>query len=186
MEPDHLERTISYLRASGVEFDPGLSDEEVVEVESAFGFRFPPDLRALLQAALPISEGFPDWRKGSRKDLRERLGWPVEGVCFDVEHNDLWPEHWGQRPQETSDALLLVRRTLSAAPILVPVYSHRYVPDRPHSSGNPVFSVVQLDIIRYGRDLSSYLGAEFGFPVPNIPSGPSRHIDLWDRLVLDN
>lgn len=186
MDPNYLGSAISYLSAGGVEFAPGLSDEEVREVKSAFGFQFPPDLRALLQAALPISEGFPGWRDGDRTELRERLGGPLEGIYFDVEHNGIWPEHWGQRPQETSDALLVASRRVAAAPVLVPVYSHRYIPDRPHSSGNPVFSVVQFDIIRYGDDLPSYLRNEFGVPLPNLPPGSPRRIELWDQLVLDN
>src|SRR5258708_605636 len=38
-----------------VEFDAGLTDEEVQACEHRFGFRFPPDLRQFLQTALPRS-----------------------------------------------------------------------------------------------------------------------------------
>lgn len=37
-----------------VEFEPGLSDAEVEQVERQHGFRFPPDLRAFLQTAMPV------------------------------------------------------------------------------------------------------------------------------------
>jgi hypothetical protein len=36
-----------------IEFDAGLTDAEVAVTEARFGFRFPPDLRAFLQTALP-------------------------------------------------------------------------------------------------------------------------------------
>ncbi len=43
-----------------VEFAPGLSDREIAAVEKRFKFRFPPDLRAFLQTALPSGPQFPD------------------------------------------------------------------------------------------------------------------------------
>lgn len=46
----------------GVQFEAGLSDAEVTGVEERFDFVFPPDLRAFLQHALPVSHGFPNWR----------------------------------------------------------------------------------------------------------------------------
>ena len=47
-------RIISELEQCGVVFEPGLSNVEVEIVENSFGFKFPPDLRAFLQSALPI------------------------------------------------------------------------------------------------------------------------------------
>jgi hypothetical protein len=46
----------------GLHFDEGLSDAEVRRAEENYGVRFPPDLRALLQTALPLSFPFPIWR----------------------------------------------------------------------------------------------------------------------------
>src|SRR5436190_13969950 len=45
-----------------------LTDTEVTAVEAQFHFRFPPDLRAFLQTALPSGEKFPNWR--DRKSTR--------------------------------------------------------------------------------------------------------------------
>ncbi len=39
-----------------IEFDAGLTDEEVLKCELRFDFRFPPDLRQFLQTALPRPE----------------------------------------------------------------------------------------------------------------------------------
>jgi hypothetical protein len=57
---------VALMRDRGIAFDGGLTDAEVEEVEARFGFRFPEDLRAFLQTALPRGEGFPDWPRGSR------------------------------------------------------------------------------------------------------------------------
>src|SRR5690349_6228476 len=70
-----------------VDFDAGLTNEEVVSCEKRFGFRFPPDLREFLQTALPRGPRFPDWRSGDEAPLREWLDLPRQGVLFDVEHN---------------------------------------------------------------------------------------------------
>ena len=72
-----------YLRGRGVQLEPGLTDEEVERIENTFAFRFPPDLRALLQTALPVGAHFRDWRHAPQKELQERLNWPLEGMCFD-------------------------------------------------------------------------------------------------------
>lgn len=45
---------------------------------------------------------------------------------------------------------------LKAAPRLIPICSHRYIPEEPHDAGNPVFSVMQSDVIYYGADLANY------------------------------
>jgi hypothetical protein len=67
--------------------------------------------------------------------------------------------------------------------VLVPVYVHRMMPDRPRASGNPIFSVHQTDIIYYGTDLRDDLIHEFLsdkeigiWPIPDS----IRQIEFWD------
>jgi hypothetical protein len=48
------------------------------------------------------------------------------------------------------------------APILIPIYFHRYIPSEPYEKGNPVYSVHQTDIIYYGENLESYFQIQFG------------------------
>ena len=89
-----------------------------------------------------------------------------------------------RRPTELRQALAKTKAVVNAAPKLIPVYSHRYIPSEPSLSGNPVLSVVQTDIIRYGDGLLSYFHAEFGVPLPVPPSVPSpRRIRFWDELI---
>jgi hypothetical protein len=174
------------LARAGVEFDEGMTDREIADVEKRFGFQFPPDLRAFLQHALPISKGWMDWRHASEGTLRERLDWPYEGICFDVAHNVFWLPEWGARPSVDEEAFAIVKQALRRAPTLVPIASHRYIPDRPYLGGNPVFSVHQTDIIYYGCDLQEYLENEYSFYFGRSGYSmrePVRDIEFWSRLV---
>jgi hypothetical protein len=152
---------VARLGARGIAFDPGLSDAEVTAAEARYAFRFPPDLRAFLQTALPRGNGFPDWRSGEEAALRDWLDLPRRGVVFDIEHNGFWLPEWGARPQSVADAMRVAKELVAAAPRLIPVYMHRMIPDEPHLPGNPVFSVHQTDIIVYGANLQDYLAHEF-------------------------
>src|SRR5207302_6554224 len=117
---------------------------------------FPPDLRSFVQHALPVSGSWVDWRGCLEATVRERLEWPADGICFDVEHAGFWLDDWGPRPERLEDAFAVVREQVARAPRLIPICSHRYLPDEPLMAGNPVFSVHQTDIIHYGFDLASY------------------------------
>src|SRR5579859_6667357 len=109
---------IDHLGEQGVLFERGLSDEEVETTQKLFGFRFPPDLRKLLQYALPVSEGFPNWRRGPVAALRASLSWPVKGILFEVEHHHFWLPSWGSPPAESDAALALAQQHLAAVPLL--------------------------------------------------------------------
>lgn len=50
-----IRTAVDLIQSRGVHFEPGLTDQEVEQTETTFGFRFPPDLRAFLQTALPVS-----------------------------------------------------------------------------------------------------------------------------------
>lgn len=171
---------IEELRGRGIDFAPGLSDADVVSIESRFGFRFPPDLCELLQAGLPKGERFPDWRSGSEEQLRDWLDTPRQGIFFDIENNGFWLPEWGPRPKATLEALQLAGRLLAAAPKLIPIFGHRMIPDNPHLDGNPVFSVHQADIIYYGYDIEDYLRHEFGLSGRKPWPDNLRPIHFWD------
>jgi hypothetical protein len=165
-----------------IEFDNGLTSSEVASLEKRYRVRIPPDLRAFLQTALPVSEGFPNWRTKDKDSLHERMDRPRQGVLFDVEVNGFWLTQWGSRPGSMEEALRLVGQMLDAAPRLIPIYLHRMMPDEPNEAGNPVFSVHQTDIIRYGFDLADYLRREFGLPGREPWPEQERSIRFWDEL----
>jgi hypothetical protein len=92
-------------------------------------------------------------------------------------------EEWGTCPTEMERAKAGARTKVAEAPRLIPIFSHRYMPSEPNTSGNPVFSVYQTDIIHYGADLVSYLEAEFlGGALPQ-EIATVRPIRFWSRLV---
>ncbi|MEV0131092.1 hypothetical protein AB0H83_21835 [Dactylosporangium sp. NPDC050688] len=141
---------------------PGLTGAEFDRVEERYGITFADDHRAFLGAGLPLgNDRWPDWRDGDPSDLRAKLAWPVEGVLFDVE-KWYWHRDWGERPARTAAAVELAREHLTKVPQLIPVYSHRYLPPGRGTSGHPVLSVYQTDIICYGTDLLDYVYQEFG------------------------
>ena len=183
MDTPYIATVIDHLRRKDIPLEHGLTDAEVARAEAAYHFTFPPDLRQLLQTALPVGPRFPHWRSAPSEALDQSLQWPADGMCFDIEHNVFWLESWGERPEALADACALARRHVSEAPVLVPVYSHRYMPAEPHLVGNPVFSVYQTDIIYYGYDLAGYLAAEFDAPRPVWAATSPRPIRFWDLLV---
>ncbi|MGW7619874.1 hypothetical protein ACWGLG_29320 [Streptomyces antimycoticus] len=127
------------------EFESGLSDAEFARIEREYGFEFADDHRAFLAVGLPVnvppeegqtwSKPWPDWRSGDPDELRDQLGWPVEGVLLSVEYNGFWHEGWGERPADGAAALTTARHRLAKAPTLVPVYAHRYLPELPLLAG---------------------------------------------------
>jgi len=179
---------ISALTAKGVEFDPGLTNDEVSDVETKFAFHFPPDLRLFLQTSLPASAGFVHWRlglasKAKANNIIARLNQPLEGALFDVKYNsELWYTMWGPKPATHEERVSIVKQHYAACPRLIPVYSHRFLPDRPNEVGNPVYSVHQTDIIYYGYDLASYFAKEFRFSLPSFfqPTKHPKIIEFWN------
>ncbi|NGZ77663.1 SMI1/KNR4 family protein [Saccharibacillus alkalitolerans] len=175
------------LESKGVRFERGLTAGEIAQAERVYEFRFPPDLRELLEHALPAGGSFPNWRGFSEQNVRavrERLGQPLEGILFDVRHNAFWHESWGERPNELREALKTAERRCAEWPRLIPIYSHRYLPETPNEAGNPVFSVYQTDVIYYGANLEEYLEAEFGLkPYENIAWEPVKSIEFWGEMT---
>lgn len=192
-DPAYLKAVVGVLRRRGIRFATGLSQAELMELEDDYSLRFPPDFSAFLQHALPVGDCFPDWRERSPDfrgvSLEERLSWPLEGILFDVEHNNRWMPSWGTRPGELDKAIARVKDLVTEAPGLVPVYSHRYLPADPNQSDNPVLSVYQTDIIVYGENLFHYFEAEFGIRLPGRDSRGThapREVPFWSEIVEHN
>ena len=185
----NLEHCIGVLERAGIRFKSGLTAPELASAEARFGFTFPTDLRSLLVFALPTGNGFPTWRDLENPDLISMINRPLEGICFDIEHNEFWPREWGEQPSDLHAAFEIVRGHVARAPKLIPLIGHRYLPDRPVTAGNPVFSVNQTDIIYYGSDLENYLHNEFPyyFGTPRYSLGASiKNVEFWSWLVSLN
>ncbi|UQX89532.1 hypothetical protein M6D93_05865 [Jatrophihabitans telluris] len=126
---------------------------------------------------------------------KELLSWlrrPVDGVLFDVLRNGFWPRSWGTRPVEVAAARAKALEFLAAVPVLIPVYGHRYLPSGRGRGPAPVLSVVQTDVVEYGRNLADYVGNEFGgreshrdaVVTNGPPTGESRvRVPFWSALA---
>ncbi|MFI6021229.1 hypothetical protein ACIBCP_26765 [Streptomyces sp. NPDC051287] len=176
-------------------FEPGLTDAEFSRIEGEFGFEFAEDHRSFLAAGLPVnipprdgqtwSRPWPEWRSGDSDSLLEQLAWPVEGVLLDVGHHTFWHEGWGERPADGTAALETARHHLAEAPVLVPVYAHRYLPAGRGSFGHPVLSMWQTDIIYYGLDLADYMHQEFDGARGEVDESwnPQATVPFWRDLL---
>ena len=182
---------ISYLEELEIEVEPGLDDGEINQIESLFQFKFPPDLKLLWQTGHPVSGKFVNWRKGIKSEaeaekIQNRIDWPLEGMLFDIELNNFWDDSWGQVPNTLDEKFETAKRYFRNYPKLIPIYSHRYIPDSPLVPGNPVFSVFQMDIIYYGFDLLNYISNEFGYTFADASKKlkkPIREIEFWSSWV---
>ena len=158
----------------------GLSEQEIATIEQRYHLRFPPDYRLFLQVLHSVDRprvgaGYADGRtmtpttvpsfynwQTDTEAIQRAYEWLVEGLVFDVQQNDLWPQSWGAKPSTAEAQEARVRELVNAAPKLIPVFEHRYLLTEPCEAGNPVLSIYQSDIIIYGVDLHDYFLADFG------------------------
>ncbi|KAE8693319.1 putative zeaxanthin epoxidase [Hibiscus syriacus] len=158
------DKVITHLRESGFKVQPGLSDVEFARAEAEFGFGFPPDLRAILSAGLPVGPGFPDWRSnGARPHLRVLLDLPIAAISFHIARNTLWSKSWRPRPSNPEKALRVARNALKRAPLLIPIFNHCYIPCNPSLAGNPIFFIDETQIFCCGFDISNFFDMEYLF-----------------------
>lgn len=183
------------LENAGVALAPGLSALEANDAEQRFGFVFPEDLRELLSNFLPVGEDFPNWRNLDDPSLLDMMARPIEGVWHAVKYpfenlGGVWNLSWGPKPADLEQAIRHMRGVLAQAPKLIQIFAHRYMPDQPSSSGNPVLSVVYpTDIICYAASLEEYFLKEFveqPSEVAIASRGRARLIDFWSSLVDRN
>ncbi|KAF8098461.1 hypothetical protein N665_0266s0029 [Sinapis alba] len=157
-------QVISHLHTSRIQVQPGLTDAEFARAEAEFSFSFPPDLRAVLTAGLPVGAGFPDWRSpGARLHLRAMIDLPIAAVSFQIARNTLWSKSWGPRPSDPEKALRVARNALKRAPLMIPIFDHCFIPCKPSLAGNPVFYIDETRIFCCGSDLSDFFERESVF-----------------------
>ncbi|KAJ4962244.1 hypothetical protein NE237_022183 [Protea cynaroides] len=181
-------KVISHLRSSGIPVQAGLSDAEFARAEAEFGFVFPPDLRAVLSAGLPVGPGFPDWRAsaGSRLHLRASLDLPIAAISFQIARNALWPKSWGSRPCDPEKALRVARNALKRAPLLIPLFNHCYIPCNPSLAGNPIFFVDENRIFCCGSDLSDFFERESLFRCDDDPCLLKKQRSVNEKISVSS
>jgi len=166
---------------------PGLSPAEIASIESQVGFRLPVDFAYLFQHLQDPGRVLFPWSNFKKQEYDERIRWVLEGIEFDVDHNKFWMERWGKRPAALSAALDIARKDFEAWPKLLPISGHRFLAAEPCRPDNPVFSIMQTDIIYYGADLAHYLVNEFIDQDYALHTNPQeiRKIRIWSYLAED-
>jgi hypothetical protein len=195
---DELRDIIEQMKVRGVKFEAGLSDEEVSDIEQRCNFRFPPDLKMFLQLAVPIkweepnstyvSDRFPNWHKDPVEIMEWSREWAIGTFSFDIEseRNNFWMSEWGKKPSALVDQLAIATAHIQNAPLLIPIYEHRFLPAEPCEAGNPVFSIYQaIDSIPYGYNLQKYLQNEFINRDNDVGRASDyRTIRFWSKITM--
>ena len=154
------------LRRAGVRIKPGLSDTEIMSVQSRYGFTFSPAHREFLRAGLavdtvPTRDGWPDWRDGESDELASR-----------ILHPDL--RLLNAHPAAARDDV----------PLLIPLGGISYLPSGPLYGQSPVFSAHERDIIYCGASISGWIGITFeGVPWPLVRLPREHRVPLWSDMA---
>lgn len=187
MFEEEIDKTLKHFKAHDIELRSGLSAIELKKIEKLYRISFPPDLRALLTVAVPLAPDYYNWADFSHENMasiRSRLVQPIEGILFDIEHNDFWMEHhWGRKPVLLREQLSIAKSYLARVPRLIPLCSHRYISSYPKEASNPVFSVHQTDIIHYGNNLWHYFEYEPGRVDNKLDWSIIKAIPFWSELA---
>ncbi|MBQ2725472.1 MAG: hypothetical protein IJF78_07190 [Clostridia bacterium] len=187
---DSLRRDLIEPLSEYIIFEKGLTWEEQQELEEFWEIHFPKSLMDFYACAFPAAERnpvvypwnpppkfslFPDWRDTSPDNvthIRELLERPVKDLVHDMKRDCWMCDNWhGLTPEEVGEA----------APKLIPVFGHRYIPQ----SGvkPPVFSVVGRDVVYFGSDLFDYFRREFlESPSDRSPISSMLYVPVWGDI----
>lgn len=166
---------------------PGLSNAALGELEDVVEHRLPFEVGLLLVMGVPASDGWHQW-EAPATDWASWQARLVDGLRFDVEHNQLWMPSWGQRPETVAAQLDAATSHFEQhAPPLFPIFRHRAMPltaavGELSSDGNPVLSVYGTDVVSYGDDLAAWMHREFDVPLPMWPA-ERRVFPFWSELI---
>ena len=179
------EQIIKKLKEHGIEFQIGLTVEEILNIEDIYEIKFPDSLRELLMMALPVSKGFYNWRDTGEKNvmfIRETINRPFINVN-EMAEEVYWNDNWGYEPKDEEKIALEVRKRLRNAPKLIPFYSHRYMPML-EDKNPPIISIHGIDIIYYGKNIEEYIEVEFSGKNQNTIDFQSiKPIQFWSEIM---
>ena len=185
----HDINTLFYqLKDKGIQFKNGLTDDEINKIEEIYRIVFPKWLRKFYILGVPFSEEndlFPLWSDFSETNIAQikaRIQKPYKMLSREVQ-DGFWLTSWGSRPESKEEALQKFGELSSAAPRLIPIYSHRYMPLIDGVDDPPVISISGSDVIYYGCNLHDYLQNEFLNEEFAIPTDCIK-VPFWDDLVI--
>lgn len=163
-------------------FARGYSAWELEDAQSRHQLTFPPDLLDYYSRSRRVTAKGYDWTH-DHEAIVTALKWPLDGLLFDLREDDRWIEAWGPRPEDRAEQEVRLTQLVASAPRLIPLTGHRYLCGEPHSSGNPVLSVYQSDIIYYAPTLADFVGSKGGHVA--VDARPKR-IAFWSDVIDAN
>lgn len=168
----------------------GLTNAQVSAVESAVGATLPFEVGLLLVMGIPDGDSWIDWRDDPAAQIERWNTWVLEGLSFDVGHNDFWSPDFGRRPAEISDRVAAVESIFDTLPRLFPLHGRQAIPlavadGAESNSGNPVLSLNGTEVKVHAYDLAAFLHRDFGVPLPMWPAEDQRRFGFWSRLADD-
>lgn len=180
-----IRRIKRILTNAGITFEKGLSNEEFQKIESVYGIVFPPDLKSIYRNFLPISNQFYNWRDFSDENIekiKRQIYYPIDGIMFDIERNDFWIKDFGEKSGSITTDLENAKKYMEKnVPILIPIFGHRYISSYPCEANNPIYSVVQTDIIYYGNNIYEYFEVEFANK--KLSKKSKRYVPFWGEIA---
>jgi hypothetical protein len=144
---------------SGTKWNPGLSEEDIVQYEAAVGATFPSDFRLYLLEMNGTDRPTLDVRGSSGEP--HRLGSGFYTYPKDIRLIQELIASVGQERNLLCATLYEEGFQLSDDASLIPIYAHRYVVCSSDVSRSPVLSISDSsDAIVYGNSLREYLERE--------------------------
>lgn len=161
----------------------GLSNSEIELIEDQLGFFLPPDFKALFQNVNDPDHVLFPWSSFEKSHYQKLIDRVWAGIEFDIKHNAVWLKRWGTEPSSFEDARDIAHQDFQSWPKLLPIYGHRFLPAEPTLPNNPVFSIVQTDVIYFGLTLADYFLQEFCRPRPQSERILARRIPVWSDFA---
>lgn len=181
-----MEDLIAKLREEGVVFKPGLSNEQLHDLENRISGELPSDLKSFLGYGVPTEYlnqptlRFPDWYGD--------VGGTLKGAqlfidhCFELDVDDgYWNDLFGDKPADLSAAKSQALHFIHQLPTLIPIYGHRFMIATVQS---PVISFQgPVDTIIYGDNLHDYFVKEFSLDIENDSKALLRDLGDWSAIL---
>lgn len=182
-----FDQIIYQMEQQGICFLKNVTSEQLDQAQERYGICFPEKLRRFYRMGMPVSKGFVRWLEESPEyveTVQKKLKAPIRMLLDAVEQEEFWPASWGERPLEGEQLHNKALDKLNQAAVLVPVYSHRYMPCLEGTGDAPILSVYGSDLIYYGSDLKNWLQIEFcSLPRQTIFESELPPIPIWQDLI---
>ena len=185
---DIIRKVQAFIRCDDIE--PGLTIEELKEVEQKYGFRFPPDVRDFLQVGLPLGCGWHDWRRLGKVTVSDDTE-DTEDTVSQIQklHCIPWRARYSKdRQWDENESLAKAQDLASRVYPLIPLCQHRCIPSVPHECGLPILSMHGCyDNLCHSRNFWTWLEEAAHIPAGVIPQSwkdktvPVYEVPFWQH-----